>query len=201
VVGETTRLRCRRIGVTGPLHRDTHYCGSAILVPESSPHDALMVRRKPRSCAIDCSRRRVGSNLGPAPSQIAFSGSGLERNVRRTQFGKLAIPRELKQSNEFKTLRNCLGKKRLVIFQRVYGRPNLRSAGTPLQLANPSLHSKWGGPSGMREPRRLTLLRSNHPCRGVWQRIALRCIVIHPHRRLLSSQELSTLSIEAVVAR
>jgi hypothetical protein len=57
--------------------------------------------------------------VSPEPGSPETPGSGLERNVRRTQFGKLAVPREARQRNEFNALRYCLGKKRLIVFQGV----------------------------------------------------------------------------------
>jgi hypothetical protein len=36
---------------------------------------------------------------------------------------RMALPREARQSNKFNALRNCLGKKRLIVFQGVLDRP------------------------------------------------------------------------------
>jgi hypothetical protein len=49
--------------------------------------------------------------------------------------GNLALPREVKQDSEFNALRNCLGKKRLIVFQGVSEwLPKPERGETPIQL-------------------------------------------------------------------
>jgi hypothetical protein len=49
----------------------------------------------------------------------------------------VAPPREARQSNEFNTLRNCLGKKRVIVFQGVSQWP------PKLERGEASIHRSW----------------------------------------------------------
>ena len=52
----------------------------------------------------------------------------------------LALPRKVKQDNEFNALRNCLGKKRLIVFQGVSEwLPKPERGETPINLRRPNI--------------------------------------------------------------
>jgi endonuclease YncB( thermonuclease family) len=65
------------------------------------------------------------------PSQSAFSGRSLERNVRHTQFGTLVLPRQATQTSKINGLRNRLGKNGFIALQGISREPPKQSPTHP----------------------------------------------------------------------
>jgi len=97
-----------------------------------------VLRENDASCGVievDVDVFRVNREGRSASKLMAIRGFSHERGA--------ALPREARQSNEFNALRNCLGKKRLIVFQDVSEWPPKLERGDARSGSEYKWHATW----------------------------------------------------------